>query len=127
MVAIVLLLGAYVEAVPSTDRPVVVNRPVVVIEVDASINPAVADFVEQSISAAQARKARALVIELDTPGGLLSTTRRLVEDLLGAPLPVIVYVAPSGASAASAGMFVTSCGEPGRDGARHHDRRGASH
>ena len=107
VVAIVLLLGAYVEAVPSTDRPVVVNRPVVVIEVDASINPAVADFVEQSISAAQARKARALVIELDTPGGLLSTTRRLVEDLLGAPLPVIVYVAPSGASAASAGMFVT--------------------
>jgi membrane-bound serine protease (ClpP class) len=82
-------------------------RPVVVIDVDTSINPAVADFVEESINTAAEHDARALIIELDTPGGLLSTTRRLVKDLLGAPLPVIVYVAPSGASAASAGMFVT--------------------
>jgi membrane-bound serine protease (ClpP class) len=81
--------------------------PVVVITIDSSINPAVADFIEGSIDAAQRNNARALVIELDTPGGLLSTTRRIVKDLLGAPLPVIVYVAPSGASAASAGTFIT--------------------
>jgi membrane-bound serine protease (ClpP class) len=80
---------------------------VVVIEIDSSINPAVADFIEQSLDAASRRNARALIIELDTPGGLLSTTRRIVKDLLGAPLPVIVYVAPSGASAASAGTFIT--------------------
>ncbi len=80
---------------------------VVVIEVNSSINPAVADFVEESISAAERGNARALVIELDTPGGLLSTTRRIVKDLLGARIPVIVYVSPAGASAASAGTFIT--------------------
>jgi membrane-bound serine protease (ClpP class) len=83
------------------------TEPVLVITIDSSINPAVADFVQESIDAAQRRNARALIIELDTPGGLLSTTRRMVKDLLGAPLPVIVYVAPSGASAASAGTFIT--------------------
>jgi membrane-bound serine protease (ClpP class) len=82
-------------------------RPIVVIKIDSSINPAVADFVEESINSATRQNARALIIELDTPGGLLSTTRRIVKGLLGAPLPVIIYVAPSGASAASAGMFIT--------------------
>ncbi len=80
------------------------HGPIVLIQVDGSINPAVAEFVEDALDAAQRQDARALIIELDTPGGLLSTMRRLVKDLLGAPLPVIVYVAPSGASAASAGM-----------------------
>jgi len=80
---------------------------VMVIDVDSSINPAVADFIEESMDAAQRQGSRALVIRLDTPGGLLSTMRRIVKDLLGAPLPVIVYVAPSGASAASAGTFIT--------------------
>jgi membrane-bound serine protease (ClpP class) len=83
------------------------SGPVVVIQVDSSINPAIADFVEESIDAAARQNARALIIELDTPGGLLSTTRRMVKDLMGAPIPVIVYVAPSGASAASAGTFIT--------------------
>jgi membrane-bound serine protease (ClpP class) len=83
------------------------SGPVVVIDIDASINPAAADFIEESIDAAERRSARALVIELDTPGGLLSTMRRIVKDLMSSPVPVIVYVAPSGASAASAGTFVT--------------------
>src|SRR5437899_13039271 len=81
-------------------------RPITVIKIDSSINPAVADVVEESINSATGQNARALIIELDTPGGLLSTTRRIVKGLLGAPLPVIIYVAPSGASAASAGMFI---------------------
>lgn len=99
-----LFLALQVDAVAAEPAE---PRPVIVVTVDTSINPAVADFVEASISAAVEQNARALIIQLDTPGGLLSTTRRLVKDLLGAPLPVIVYVAPSGASAASAGMFVT--------------------
>ncbi|MGD0074283.1 MAG: nodulation protein NfeD [Candidatus Binataceae bacterium] len=82
-------------------------RTVDLIRIDGSINPAVAEFIQQSIAAASHDNARALVIELDTPGGLLSSAKRIVEDLLSAPVPVIVYVAPSGASAASAGMFVT--------------------
>jgi len=77
------------------------------IRIDGGINPAVADFIRESIRAAHRAEAAALLIELDTPGGLLESTKDIVKDLLGAPLPVIVYVAPSGAGAASAGVFVT--------------------
>ena len=80
---------------------------VVLLKVDGSINPAVAAFIEDGINHASAQHAAALVIELDTPGGLLSSAQRIVKDLLNAPLPTIVYVSPSGASAASAGTFVT--------------------
>lgn len=77
------------------------------IVVDSTINPAIADFINESIDQAYADGALALVIELDTPGGLLSSTKTIVKDILAAPLPVIVYVAPSGAGAGSAGVFVT--------------------
>ena len=74
--------------------------------VDGSINPAVAAYIEDGIARASSQHAGALVIELDTPGGLLSSAQRIVKDLLNAPLPTIVYVSPSGASAASAGTFI---------------------
>lgn len=79
----------------------------VLIRVDGSINPAVAEFVADSISDAARSDAAALIVELDTPGGLLTSAQRIVKSVLGSPVPVIVYVAPSGASAASAGMFIT--------------------
>jgi membrane-bound serine protease (ClpP class) len=77
------------------------------IAVDGSINPAVDDFIRESISRAKANGARALIVQLDTPGGLLSSTRTIVKEMLGAQVPIIVYVAPSGAGAGSAGVFVT--------------------
>jgi membrane-bound serine protease (ClpP class) len=77
------------------------------IVIDGSINPAVDDFIRESIVRAKANGARALIIQLDTPGGLLSSTRTIVKEMLGAPLPVMVYVAPSGAGAGSAGVFIT--------------------
>jgi membrane-bound serine protease (ClpP class) len=75
--------------------------------IDGSINPAVADFVHTTIAQAAADGSTALVIEPDTPGGLLPSMRTIVKDILAAPLPVIVYVAPSGAGAGSAGVFIT--------------------
>jgi membrane-bound serine protease (ClpP class) len=78
--------------------------------VDGTINPAVADFLQESIARARAEGAPALVIQLDTPGGLLPSMRAIVKDILAAPLPVIVYVAPSGAGAGSAGVFITLAG-----------------
>lgn len=78
------------------------------IVIDGSINPAVAGYIEDALAQASSKGAAALVIQLDTPGGLLSSAQRIVKDLLNAPLPTIVYVAPSGASAASAGTFVTA-------------------
>ena len=83
------------------------GKQVELISIDAGINPATADFIHESILAAQRDGAQALIIELDTPGGLLDSTKSIVKDLLGAPLPVVVYIAPSGAGAASAGVFVT--------------------
>jgi membrane-bound serine protease (ClpP class) len=83
------------------------GKRVDLIVVDAGINPATADFIHESIAAAGRDGARALIIELDTPGGLLDSTKSIVKDLLGSPVPVIVYIAPSGAGAASAGVFVT--------------------
>lgn len=77
------------------------------IVVDGGINPAVNDYIRESIQRAHDGNARALIIQLDTPGGLLSSTRSIVKEILSAPLPVIVYVAPSGAGAGSAGVFIT--------------------
>lgn len=75
--------------------------------IDGSINPAVAEFVHESIVRAERAKASALVIQLDTPGGLLPSMRAIVKNILSAPVPVIVWVAPSGAGAGSAGVFIT--------------------
>ncbi|HTQ24396.1 MAG TPA: nodulation protein NfeD [Candidatus Binataceae bacterium] len=95
-------------ATPSAGAAAIEAPPwVCLIKVDGSINPAVAAYIEDGIAYAGARNAGALVIELDTPGGLLGSAQRIVKDLLNAPLPTIVYVAPSGASAASAGTFIT--------------------
>ena len=78
--------------------------------IDASINPAVGDFIRENIKFSSDEGALALIIQLDTPGGLLSSTKSIVKDILGAPLPVILYVGPSGAGAGSAGVFITLAG-----------------
>ncbi len=80
------------------------------IVIDGSINPAVDDFIRESIARARNAGSKAMIIQLDTPGGLLTSTRSIVKDILGAPVPVIVYVAPSGAGAGSAGVFITMAG-----------------
>lgn len=77
------------------------------IKIDGSINPATASFIQRSIKKAQQEKARCLIIQINTPGGLLQSTRVIVGDILDAPLPVIVYVSPAGAHAGSAGVFIT--------------------
>jgi membrane-bound serine protease (ClpP class) len=83
------------------------SREVMVISVDGVINPVSSDFIGKNIKKAAKRGPEALVIELDTPGGLDSSMRSIVKEIVGSEVPVIVYVAPSGARAASAGVFVT--------------------
>lgn len=78
-----------------------------VIKVKAGIGPGTADFIRTSIEKSHKDKAQLLVIELNTPGGLLETTRDIVHDLLESPIPVAVYVYPSGSRAGSAGAFIT--------------------
>jgi membrane-bound serine protease (ClpP class) len=96
------LLTAVVAAWPGT-CPAKVN----LITISGSINPAVDDFIRESLRVTTDEGAEALVIELDTPGGLLTSAKSIVKEMLGAPVPVIVYVSPTGASATSAGVFVT--------------------
>lgn len=83
---------------------------VLVIKIDGTINPVKERFISRAIRKAEEDRATLLVIELDTPGGLLSSTRDIVEALLAAPVPVAVYVSPRGARAGSAGTFVTAAG-----------------
>lgn len=83
---------------------------VVVLEVDGSINPVTAGYIERGIKLAFEQKAQCVVLKLNTPGGLLKSTRIMVSAILDAPLPVVVYVAPNGAHAGSAGVFITMAG-----------------
>ncbi len=83
------------------------KAPVYTIEVDGIINPATAKFITESIDQATEKGGQCLIIELDTPGGLMDSMRIIVKKILGSNIPIIVYVAPSGARAASAGVFIT--------------------
>ena len=65
------------------------------IDIDGTINPAVDDFIRESIARAKVNGARALIIQLDTPGGLLNSTRTIVKEILGSPVPVMVYLLPA--------------------------------
>jgi membrane-bound serine protease (ClpP class) len=98
----ILFLLAYVASIPSQEK-----APVFTIEVDGIINPATAKFIVDSIDEATQQGAQCLIIKLDTPGGLMESMRMIVKKELSSTIPIIVYVAPSGARAASAGVFVT--------------------
>jgi len=84
-----------------------VARHINVITIDGSINPASSDYLQGAIAQSESDGAEALLIELDTPGGLLSSTKDIIQAMLNATVPVIVYVSPKGAWAASAGTFIT--------------------
>ncbi len=81
-----------------------------VITIDGSINPASSDYLQGAIAQSESDGAEALLIELDTPGGLLSSTKDIIQAMLNAKVPVIVFVSPKGAWAASAGTFITLAG-----------------
>ncbi|MGH7956465.1 MAG: NfeD family protein [Opitutaceae bacterium] len=83
------------------------NGKVSLIEINGAIGPSTAGYVSRAIEVATAANARCLVIQLDTPGGLLDSTKQIVQAFYGSKVPVVVYVAPAGANAGSAGCFIT--------------------
>ncbi|MEP7141787.1 MAG: nodulation protein NfeD [Ferruginibacter sp.] len=85
----------------------VAAQTVVSIKIDGAINPVTADFIHEAIEHAGSKKAACLLIHLNTPGGLLQSTREIVTELLESKVPVVVYVSPEGAHAGSAGVFIT--------------------
>ena len=84
------------------------SRSANVVEMEAIISPITERYLERAIEDAQRSGAEVVVVTLDTPGGLLDSTRGIVEDILNSPAPIVVYVSPSGGRAASAGTFITA-------------------
>lgn len=101
--AVLFFLTVFISPVFSKESP----KEVTVVTVDGVINPVSAEFIGKSIKKAAMKKVEALVIELDTPGGLDTSMRIIVKEIVGSEVPVVVFVAPSGARAASAGVFIT--------------------
>ena len=79
---------------------------VVTITIKDTIQPISAEYISRAIDEAQRRNAQAILIELNTPGGLVSSTREIIDKITSSPVPVIVYVAPTGGHAGSAGIFI---------------------
>jgi len=102
---ILFLLGVFLLSIP---WPLAAQKKQVdVIKINDAITPATADFISKSIEQAVKNRAECLVIQMDTPGGLDMSMRDIIKDIMNADIPVVVYVAPSGARAASAGVFIT--------------------
>lgn len=78
----------------------------VLIRIEGAIGPASADYLERSLEKATERQAKVVILQIDTPGGLSSSMRDMIRAILASPIPVITYVAPSGARAASAGTYI---------------------
>ncbi|MDA1219455.1 MAG: nodulation protein NfeD [Chloroflexi bacterium] len=97
------ILGLVGTALAQTQAP-----HVLVLKVDGVINPVKERLIQRAIQKAEDDEATLLVIELDTPGGLLDSTRKIVESMLATNVPTVVYVSPRGARAGSAGTFITA-------------------
>lgn len=103
---VVALLLASAALLP-TAGPASAAAPVSLIELDSAITPVTVRLLAAALERAHAEGAQALIVQLNTPGGLERSMRSMVQSILGSPIPVVVYVAPAGARAASAGVFIT--------------------
>jgi len=92
---------------PTATAPATPVRTVMLIKIDAPITPVVAEYIIKSIDAAAKENAEAIVIQLNTPGGLVDSTNEIIMKMMASTVPTVVYVAPSGGRAASAGVFIT--------------------
>ncbi len=110
MVCLALLLWT-MRFVPFSAQAAEDKRPIYIIHVHDTINPGLQDFIEHAIETAEEASAECLIVELDTPGGLVTAMRGIVKAMMNAKIPVVVYVSPRGAQAASAGVFITAAAD----------------
>lgn len=110
LAAVILFVLAVVFAAPHMMVSEAAGPAVDVVTVKGVINPVSSGYIRRGLDAAEASGADAFVIELDTPGGLDSSMREIIQRILSAQVPVVVYISPAGARAASAGLFVLVSG-----------------
>src|SRR5919198_4601112 len=110
-IAILLLLTGFVLAtVPAPAKPPPSpqgGKLIQSIQLDVTINPASAEWVKEALDDAKNAHAYMVIFRLDTPGGLDDSMRKIIKRIIAAPVPVVVYVSPDGARAASAGLYIT--------------------
>jgi membrane-bound serine protease (ClpP class) len=106
LVALLLTLSLPYGAFGQEDRSLKSKPAALLADITGVVGPATAHYVQKTIDKAREEKAELLILRLDTPGGLLTSTREIIEAILASPTPVIGYVAPAGAHAASAGTYI---------------------
>ena len=106
IIRILFLLGLLITASIAVETRAATST-IDVLQVKGTINPVLVDYIKHGIEHAEDNNAIAVIIQLDTPGGLVTSMLDIVEDIVNAQVPVVVYVSPAGAWAASAGVFIT--------------------
>ena len=101
----VFSMGIVLPTISPSEEPV--SNKIISIQINGTINPSTVDYIKDGINKAVNDNAEALLLLMDTPGGLLSSTKDIVKLIMNSEVPVIVYVYPKGASATSAGVFIT--------------------
>lgn len=100
---LLLLWAATFAAIPNPVQP---GRTAIILEVKGVIGPVLSEYIQNGIAKASQQKVSVLILEMDTPGGLDSSMRAIIKDILASPVPVVTYVAPEGSRAASAGTYI---------------------
>ncbi|MCK5092752.1 MAG: nodulation protein NfeD, partial [Gammaproteobacteria bacterium] len=103
LIPLMLLIVAILLSTVSAKK---VDNPIIQLNIEDAIGPATEDYVERALEAAALGHAELVVIRLDTPGGLDSAMRGIIKNITSSTVPVAVYIAPSGARAASAGTYI---------------------
>jgi membrane-bound serine protease (ClpP class) len=111
LASLVLSTGVRAASSQTPTAPAKPGPKVLVARVDTPIHPAAANYLKKILRAAETENAALVVVELSTPGGLLTSTREMTSAILRSKVPVVTYVAPSGAQAASAGFFILLAGD----------------